>query len=463
MEAFLGVLFAGAAGAITLGKIMRYNAIAPVTWSDPLILKYGSGLSCEEKLHSMNNENGDDGLQDCESGVHPFPVLEFRVANHAFARDGGELANVSVSAWARILAKNATKELRDAAKMAGMDYRRLRRLRREQQIEQQKQKQKYNMQHMGQVLKTVGGKATYVGKKVGGTASSVGKTVGGTAAAVGKKMGSVGKKVLASPLSMSSKGGTSVVEDTAESRHSLGDPFYDSGPMTSSHRSNPANFPNTVESGALDALIPTVPVSDIISPQTSPGVVMMDDGEYADSCGLSHPTIYSRLALETECHPFFKRCWHLRHKIDEHSPLLDGEAHRIIRGFRNGGGKGWPPQLNSHEKLRQHLCFEEISVTLSGTDHITGNTVYGTSLYTTFDLVIGYQFANVLMKHPKTGLVGVDLSLIHDVLEQHGGGGEPLADEEENELGPPVDTVNFRTPPTGNGGTSELSLAMKEE
>ena len=49
MEAFLGVLFAGAAGAIILGKIMRYNAIAPVTWSDPIVLKYGEGVKIEQQ------------------------------------------------------------------------------------------------------------------------------------------------------------------------------------------------------------------------------------------------------------------------------------------------------------------------------------------------------------------------------------------------------------------------------
>jgi hypothetical protein len=102
MESFLGVLFAGVAGAIILGKIMRYNAIAPVTWSDPVVLKYGSGVKVkvereqggdqetDEKRDDRLDDNGDDdddeGSVDCETGGLPFPILEFRVANHAFAQ-----------------------------------------------------------------------------------------------------------------------------------------------------------------------------------------------------------------------------------------------------------------------------------------------------------------------------------------------------------------------------------------
>jgi hypothetical protein len=211
-------------------------------------------------------------------------------------------------------------------------------------------------------------------------------------------------------------------------------------------------------------VIPSLPMADIIAPTSSPGVVMMDDGEYANQCGLSHPTIYSRLSLETDSHPFFKSCWHLRHKIDEHSPLLDCDAHEIIRKFRDSGGRGWPPQLNNHEKLRQHICFEEISVTLSGTDHITGNTVYGTSRYTTIDLTIGYRFANCLNKDPKTGLIGVDLSLINDVLEQHGGGGEPLVEDdgEDEDDEPPVEAIHVRSF-SEDGDASGMNLLTKED
>ncbi|KAL3912675.1 MAG: hypothetical protein SGARI_001031 [Bacillariaceae sp.] len=374
---------------------MRYNAIAPVTWSDPLVLKYGDGVKIEQQDTSdksrqeeprngnktETNANAVEDEENCESGPIPYPILEFRVGNDAFARDGGEIANVQISAWAKILAKNATQELRDACRSAGVNYRRLRKMRRERQQAKQKQQQRAsptaNMHHMGHLA------------------------------------------------------GALVV-----------DPL----------------LPETIAIGSLPGLA---------LPDAPRGAILMDDGDCAGKCDLSHPTIYSRLALENGSHPFFKRCWHLRHQVDENSPLLDLEAHKIIRDFHKSGGEGWPPDLNSHEKLRKHVCFEELSVSLSGTDHITGNTVYGTAIYSTVDLAIGYRFINCLHRHPRTGQVGVDMSLINDVVEQNGGGGEPLFDEDEDDedgFDPPVKSVNVAASSTNAREASGLSTEpMKED
>jgi hypothetical protein len=99
----LGVLYAGVAGAIMTGKIMRYIASASVSWSDPIILRYGGGVHVE--MNESNNiksdtevsKHGDDKENWSENNCPiPYPLLEFRVINEAFARDGGEIANAKV-------------------------------------------------------------------------------------------------------------------------------------------------------------------------------------------------------------------------------------------------------------------------------------------------------------------------------------------------------------------------------
>eukprot|EP00539_Tryblionella_compressa_P019558 CAMPEP_0178867664 /NCGR_PEP_ID=MMETSP0747-20121128/5577_1 /TAXON_ID=913974 /ORGANISM="Nitzschia punctata, Strain CCMP561" /LENGTH=185 /DNA_ID=CAMNT_0020534559 /DNA_START=8 /DNA_END=565 /DNA_ORIENTATION=- len=156
---------------------------------------------------------------------------------------------------------------------------------------------------------------------------------------------------------------------------------------------------------------------------------------------------------------FFKRVWHIRHRLDDNSPLLSAKAHDIIRNFHAKGGIGCPPELNSHEALREHVCFEEVSITLSGTDHVTGNSVYSYNIYTAVDLTIGYRFANVLFKNPATEDIGVDLSLINVVHEQHGGGGEPLLDDEDDD-DDYMETQGRRSPRTISIPTINVELGQ---
>lgn len=47
-------------------------------------------------------------------------------------------------------------------------------------------------------------------------------------------------------------------------------------------------------------------------------------------------------------------------------------------------------------------------------------------VYDYVDLNIGYRFVNVLFRNPRDGSLEVDVSLLNDVIEQNGGGAEPL-------------------------------------
>ncbi|KAL3912895.1 MAG: hypothetical protein SGARI_000926, partial [Bacillariaceae sp.] len=98
IEAFIGVLYAGVAGAIMTGKIMRYNAAATVSWSDPMVMKFGAGVHVESSEKQNEKTTGDSTRRENDSNEEyspsPYPVLEFRVANNSYAR--GEIANARV-------------------------------------------------------------------------------------------------------------------------------------------------------------------------------------------------------------------------------------------------------------------------------------------------------------------------------------------------------------------------------
>ncbi len=139
------------------------------------------------------------------------------------------------------------------------------------------------------------------------------------------------------------------------------------------------------------------------------------------------PRIFSRLALQTgHDHPFFKRVWVAQHLIDEHSPLLKAEARQMVH--RNHGY--WPEELNSYEAVRDSIHFDQILVSFSGTSNVDASSVYAQKAYQWIDLNVGYRFVNLLYRDDRDGSLRVDTSLINDVVEQAGGGGEPFVEIE---------------------------------
>jgi hypothetical protein len=131
--------------------------------------------------------------------------------------------------------------------------------------------------------------------------------------------------------------------------------------------------------------------------------------------------IFAKLEIESQEHPFFKRVWLARHVLDHHSPLLKQGAKELIR--LNGGH--WPEELNSAEAVRASVLFDQIVVSLSGTSNVDANSVYAQTVYDYVDLCVGYRFCDILFREAD-GSIGVDRSLLNDVKEQRGGGGEDL-------------------------------------
>lgn len=132
--------------------------------------------------------------------------------------------------------------------------------------------------------------------------------------------------------------------------------------------------------------------------------------------------IISKLECQTHDHPFFKRVFFLRHTLDETSPLLRSHARELVR--RNRGF--WPAELNNAEGVRNAIHFDQLLISLTGTSNADANSVYAQTVYDFDDVHVGYRFVNMLYRNGEDGELRVDLSLINDVMEQAGGGGEPL-------------------------------------
>jgi hypothetical protein len=137
---------------------------------------------------------------------------------------------------------------------------------------------------------------------------------------------------------------------------------------------------------------------------------------------LIHRKVFSKLEMESPDHPFFRRVWMLRHTLNENSPLVRPHARHMIK--RNGGF--WPRELNSPEGVRAAVQFDQILVSLSGTSNADANSVYAQKVYHYDHLNVGYRFVNMLFRDETDGSLSVDLRLLNDVMEQAGGGGEPL-------------------------------------
>lgn len=129
---------------------------------------------------------------------------------------------------------------------------------------------------------------------------------------------------------------------------------------------------------------------------------------------------YPKMILQPSVVSIFERSSYIRHTLDAKSPLLSLYARKRIRQNRGR----WPEEFNEHEIIRELLCFSAIHVSLQGISNITKATVYAQKTYNVFECKIGWQFVGVIY-HDGYRL-SVDMDLINDVVEQEGGGGEPL-------------------------------------
>lgn len=97
------MLYSGFCGAILFGKVLRIQSYAQVTFSDPLLIRFGSGVS---NLDTPNS-TGSGSDEDNNTPV-PFPILEFRVVNRLYNEPGGEIMDALLNVVANKNAVNDT-------------------------------------------------------------------------------------------------------------------------------------------------------------------------------------------------------------------------------------------------------------------------------------------------------------------------------------------------------------------
>jgi len=138
---------------------------------------------------------------------------------------------------------------------------------------------------------------------------------------------------------------------------------------------------------------------------------------------------YVRVNLVDSEHPFFSRVWHGLHVLDATSSLLTHSARKRIRE----NGDAWPRDwFDDPEKIRKKLNFNSLIVTINGTSNLSACTVHAYKRYSSGDLLIGFDFAPLVYFNEKSGSLEVDLSMVHDVREQHYGTGEDVETSRAN-------------------------------
>ena len=131
--------------------------------------------------------------------------------------------------------------------------------------------------------------------------------------------------------------------------------------------------------------------------------------------------VISKVTLDANEHPFFRRVWFGRHPLDENSLLLSELARDKIR--QNNGY--WPPEWNNHSDIRDNLHFRHMLVCFSGTSNANATSVYAQKVYDLVDVNVGYRFVP-MNYHTADGELKTDSYLLNAISVQKGGGAEPF-------------------------------------
>lgn len=424
MFSFVGVLFGGVTGAIIFSKVARVQSIAQVIWSYPICIRYGTGVM-QSSAKDAGSEPGDDGEEDEEEDDDdeaklnlPCPVLEFRLINEMANMKGGEIMDASVNVVATTLAEmdEATsckdwhspirgstslvgKATDMTGKVAGVAGK--------------------TAMATGKVALTTGKAAVHGAAKVSMTAAKTTRKVAmhtGTALlGAGKAAGQVSGSLL-QRLNYSLSRNPRELPDTETVDSVTPTPVLDGLTDKELEQELEKEFAHRFAEKLLREQSKLAGATYLEATQTA---VAVDEG----NSKLAPRRIFHKLEIETDSHPFFRRVWNIRHRLDESSPLLSLEARNMVA--ENNGY--WPEELNDAAEVRKHLHFREIIVNFSGTANVSGSSVYAQKVYDYVDVNVGYSFASVL-RLSDTGKLLVDMALINDVREQKGGGGEVFTD-----------------------------------
>lgn len=383
LEGFIGLLAAAFCSSIIFGKQARAKSIANVIFSDTLVVQYGTGVL--EKDERSDSEESDGRLRRC-----PCPVLEFQVINRDFDSPAGEIVNAKICLVTRLVASQATDAIEWQQKAS-------------QRLEQKKK--------MAARIKNAK-RPPFSNKS--------------------RQMSDEGKRNNRVSIRRPRKLFRSNSEDeslyTTQKRPSLLDSYprkkrRSIGIMELAQQVNQSfiQFGRNSRSSEFDSHTDNQSINydsdDFIQRNHVGQIAVIEDS----SDGEVPPSIFSKVNIETNKHPFFKNVWVIRHVLDAKSPLLSMKAKQKIR--RNRGY--WPREFCNYTDVRKHIKFDQLVAVLSGTQNASGSVVYGTKIYDYGALNIGFTFVKTLYTNGD-GKLSVGLDLINNTVQQEGGGGEPL-------------------------------------
>lgn len=75
------------------------------------------------------------------------------------------------------------------------------------------------------------------------------------------------------------------------------------------------------------------------------------------------PHMFTKISLDADEHPYFRRVWFGRHRLDENSPLLTPAARNRVK--LNGGF--WPADMNNYQSIKDSIHFRHMLVNFRGT------------------------------------------------------------------------------------------------
>jgi hypothetical protein len=322
------------------GKVARVRSQAQVIFSDPIVIRYGSGVmninedDDDDRSHlsgktSKSNPVREDSLTEHENSQLPCPLLEFRVVNRLHGVMGGEIMEATMNIVACIDKHQVGEEILKAAR----------------QRSPRKRKGKF--------------------------------------------------------------------VDSKPSTNKLHLPSNGSGTPTTIMETRPLKGGRNLDDSLTS-------LANIISERASEPKSLAFDEDLEGH--LSSKRIFIKVDIESPDHPFFQRVWLARHTLNQNSPLLTEAAREAVKL----NGNFWPAALNNHESVRASVQFDQILVSLSGTSNVDASRVYSQKVYLHDDINVGYRFVNMLFRDKKESSLKVDISVLNDVFEQEGGGGEPF-------------------------------------
>jgi len=134
MEAFFGILFSGFWGAIWFAKVTRVQSFAQVSFSEAVVVKYGTGVTgvVENAEYEENSSEEEIEAKMASGELYkqsklPCPIFEFRIANRLHRQKGGEIIDACINIVASMEESQSTRTIRNGAGMEPMIRRKGRR------------------------------------------------------------------------------------------------------------------------------------------------------------------------------------------------------------------------------------------------------------------------------------------------------------------------------------------------